>query len=416
MTDVVVAGGGSAGLAAAVAAARAGARTVLIERATALGGMGSLALVHTICGLYRRDGGEAVFANGGFAREFAARLRATGGAGEPVEMNGLWVLPHDPAAFAALAAVLVAETPGLDVWFGAELVGAVAPDGRLEHVEVSIEGTRRTGSARAFVDATGDAAVTALAGAAFAQEEGARLQRPAYIVRLGGGPGALEGEARLKLAHALAGAVRAGDLPTGALGAAFRAGIHAGDIFLTLDLAAGGAAWDPCAPDALADVEAVGGAVTREIVAFLARTVVGWERAEVAEWPVRPGVRESRRPRGVYELSGEDVLTGAQFPDGIAEVAWPLELRERATGPRWRHPRGGRPAQIPLRALRHRDVENLWVAGRCISCDHAAQAAIRVMGTCLATGEAAGRAAASDFGAGPDWNRLAASINQERRC
>jgi hypothetical protein len=417
MTDVVVVGGGSAGLSAAVAAARAGARVVLVERAASLGGMGSLALVHTICGLYRRGGEEPTFANDGFAREFAARLLDAGGARGPVSMGGLWVLPHDPREFAALADIIAAETPGLEVWREAELVGAESEDGRLGRVEVVTEGVRQVVCARAFVDATGDAALTALAGADFAQTEGARLQRPAFIVRLGDGPETgLDGEARLRLAHALAGAVRAGALPPEALGAAFRSGIKPGDVFLTLDLAAGGDGWNPAEPGALAAVEALGRSMAAAIVAFLARTAAGWERVEIRQWPARAGVRESRRVSGVYELRGDDVLNGAQFADGIAEIAWPLELREQATGPRWRHPTGEQPAQIPLRALRHRDVANLWVAGRCLSCDHEAQAAIRVMGTCFATGEAAGAAAALTANAAPDWNQLAARIRKGRAC
>jgi FAD dependent oxidoreductase len=71
-----------------------------------------------------------------------------------------------------------------------------------------------------------------------------------------------------------------------------------------------------------------------------------------------------------------------------------MELREKPTGPRWRYPENDRPTQIPLGALKVANVTNLWTAGRCISCDHEAQAALRVIGTCLATGQAAGLAAA----------------------
>src|SRR5690606_11787358 len=91
---------------------------------------------------------------------------------------------------------------------------------------------------------------------------------------------------------------------------------------------------------------------------------------------------------------------------------WPIELRERHTGPRWRFPEGNRPTHIPLRALRVRGAENLWVAGRCISCDHEAQASIRVIGTCMATGQAAGAAAAlqAATGAAPDAHAVRGAI------
>src|SRR6187401_2996476 len=113
--DVLVAGGGSAGIAAAVAAARVGARTLLVERHGLLGGMASVALVHSICGLYRLDDGSKppLLANGGFAAEFARQLLASGGASGPVRMGRVDVLLQRPAAFAQLSDTLVRQTPGL---------------------------------------------------------------------------------------------------------------------------------------------------------------------------------------------------------------------------------------------------------------------------------------------------------------
>src|SRR5437588_456312 len=103
--DVLVAGGGSAGLAAAVSAARLGARTLLVEHHGSLGGMAPAALVHSICGLYHlpKGGSAPAFANEGFAQEFARRLLLTGGASGPVRMGRVDVLLQQPTAFARLA-------------------------------------------------------------------------------------------------------------------------------------------------------------------------------------------------------------------------------------------------------------------------------------------------------------------------
>jgi hypothetical protein len=126
---------------------------------------------------------------------------------------------------------------------------------------------------------------------------------------------------------------------------------------------------------------------------WLASKSERWRASYISQWPVRAGIRESRRWLGEYVLTGADVRAGNRFEDEIALATWPMEFREDPKGPKLRYPDDNRPAGIPLRCLRPAGVEHLWVAGRCISADHEAQASIRVMGTCFATGEAAGRAA-----------------------
>jgi len=105
-------------------------------------------------------------------------------------------------------------------------------------------------------------------------------------------------------------------------------------------------------------------------------------------------------------------LRGTPHEDVVALGTWPMELREKHTGPRWRFPDQLRPTQIPLDALRSDSFSNLWFAGRCMSCDHEAHAALRVIGTCMATGQAAGAAAALQAreGAPPDAAAVRAQI------
>jgi hypothetical protein len=388
--DVLVAGGGSAGLAAAVAAARLGARTLLVERHGALGGMVSAALVHSICGLYRLPEGDAapVLANGGFAAEFARRLLASGGATGPVRLGRVEVLLQRPAVFAHLADVIVRETPLLTVRLHTEMIGAG------ETVALSCRGQREEIRPRIFVDATGDAALATLRGAPCEMEGAARLQRPAFIFALGGvASEALADDARLRLAQRLAQAVKAGTLPAGALGAHVRGSGQTGEAFVTIDLE-GGVDFDPLSAACLSRLEIEGRDLAQRIAEFLRNQVEGFAASYIAAWPSRVGVRESRRIVGRYRLEADDLLRGAEFPDAVAIAAWPMELRETASGPRLRFPTNGQPCGIPLRALRARDDEALFMAGRCISCSHEAQASVRVIGTCLATGEAAGLAAA----------------------
>lgn len=419
--DVLVVGGGSAGLAAAVAAARSGARTLLVEWHGTLGGMATAALVHSVCGLYLlRDEPGAVPANPGLATEVADRLQACGGAWGPVRMGRVDVLPHRPAAFARVADELARETAGLEVRFHTAAIAACG-GARVASVELFCRGVRETVLPGAVVDASGDATVVALVGAGFEIEDAPRLQRPAYVFVLEGlDAGALVDDRRLRVAHRIATAVRAGELPGGARGASLRAADRTGEAFVTIDLdPPDRMAYDPLDARCLAALEVHGRALAFALERFLRAHVDGFARCWIAALPARVGVRESRRALGEIRVETADVEEGATFPDQIALATWPMELREQATGPRLRYPRDGRPTGIPLRALRPRGVANLLVAGRCIAASHEAQASLRVIGTCLATGEAAGRAAALLAARGVahyDTSALADAVNASRRA
>ena len=396
---------------------------MLIERHGFLGGMGTAALVHTICGLYclsEEPGAE--YANIGFASEFAERLQNCGGASAPVRMGRVDVLPHDPVAYASLADDLVRETLNLQTMLHAEIHTVEQTDVGWR-VHIISRGTRLVLEAAAIVDATGDATLAHLAGIPTIQTEAALLQRPAYVFKLCGVTGhLLDDDARLKLAHAIAFAVRDGGLAKAALGAGFRKGMHAGECFITLDLAGESVTsppYDPTDPACLTEVEQTGRALAVEFVQWLVNRAEGFQHAWIVAWPTRAGVRESRSVVGQYQLTEDDLLSGHEFEDSIAQAAWPIELREKPIGPKWIFPTDGKLGMIPLRCIRSAVAQNFFVAGRCLSATHRAQGSIRVMGTCMATGEAAGLAAASIISdpalAFPHgWTALAAHVRSLR--
>jgi hypothetical protein len=391
--DLAVIGGGSAGLAAAVTAARTGARVLLAERHGFLGGMGTASLVHTFCGLYLlREEPGAVLANPGFSSEIAARMIEATGIG-PQRMGRVDVLPQHPVDFVRIADEMVSAEPSLETRLHTEVSAVSRGDGQWE-----IQLCGRAGlylvAAKRLIDASGDAVAAILLGEGSAMAEAPKLQRPAYVFGVHSEV-SMADESRLHTAGLIVEGVRGGHLPPEALGITFRASGRVGEIFGSIDLAGGETVsdFDPLDPACLTGLELRGREIASAVMRWLASKSERWRASYISQWPVRAGIRESRRWLGEYVLTGADVRAGNRFEDEIALATWPMEFREDPKGPKLRYPDDNRPAGIPLRCLRPAGVEHLWVAGRCISADHEAQASIRVMGTCFATGEAAGRAA-----------------------
>ena len=390
--DVAVIGGGSAGVAAALAASRAGARTVLVEREPVLGGNASHALVHTICGLYLPvDAGEAVLGHTGIPREIALAL-----GGVPERAGKVWYLCAPPAALSALYSERCRAEGSLELWLDRELEAAeLARDpGGESSLALRGPGGARELRARVVVDASGDAAVACLGGAAWEIAPATLLQCPSYIFRLEGvDDAALAGFARVRLTTAVAGATRSGALPSGAESVVLRACGAPGQVFVTLNVARpAGAGWRPLDRDCVAALESSAREAATAIADFLRETRPEFASSRVAEHPRRIGIRETRRALGPVVLTADDVLAGIRRDDEVALSTWPIELWHDHRRPTFEYPRGA--CSIPLGALVSRTHPRLGMAGRCVSATHEALGALRVIGTSLATGEAIGRAAA----------------------
>ncbi len=390
--DVAVVGGGPAGFAAALGAARAGARTLLLEREGRLGGNATQALVHTICGLYRNDEERAIPAHVGLPVRVAAALERLGGAGPPTAAGRVFYLPMQPAAFGALAHDCCERASGLELRTGTALTGLRLGESP-ELVFVGPQGESRA-VAHSVVDASGDAAAAALAGADSEATPPARLQRASYIVRLDGVTEAgLAGFARLQLTAGVARAASRGELPAECASVVAREGGCPGSLFLTLTLPPlAGRPFAPLDADYVAEQSTHARTLAATIVDFLRATREGFAAAGVADWPARIGIRETRRALGRVVLERDDVLEGRRRDDEVAVSSWPIELWEDHRRARFEHPEG--PCSVPLGALVSRSHPNLGMAGRCLSASHEAHGALRVIGTALATGEAIGVAAA----------------------
>lgn len=410
--DVAVVGGGSAGIAASACAARLGARTLLVERADVLGGNATQAYVHTICGLYLpADSDTPEYANRGFPPHFARALRAAGAAGSAERAGRVFVLPTYPPRMAEVAAQLCAAAPHLEVRTRCALRGAtLQSDAHTPHtLQLHTDaGEAFEIEATIVVDASGDAALGALGGAEIVAPAPRELQIPSYIFRMEGVESAeVEGFARLRLTHAVAGAVRSGDLPEGCESVLVRRGAAPGEAYVTLNVPRPpGDSYAPLDPAHLAALEARARADAERVATFLRRTRAGFESSRVLAWPQRLGIRETRRLRGAEELDRDAVLEGRERDDAVAVSSWPIELWSDHRRARFEYP--ARPCSIPLGALVSRSHPRLGTAGRCVSASREALGALRVIGTALATGQAVGAAAALAADAGVGLDAIAA--------
>ncbi|GAB4335607.1 MAG: FAD-dependent oxidoreductase [Desulfobulbaceae bacterium] len=379
--EVLVAGGGVAGVAAAVGAARSGARVLLVERYGFMGGMAAAALVSTICGLYPRSGkGNPEPLPGGFAAEVAARIGADGAA-QPLELSGgLHVLPCAPWRMVRLADRLVREEK-IGVLLHACISTVVCENTRVVEVRGMAWDRPVVIRPASVVDCTGEANLAALAGGETLRAGG---QDASVLFRVNG-LDAGEKAQRVALVRRIVRAAEQGVLPESCRNLTFAPGpVDTGSGLLQVPLAA-------VLGETATDLELRGREVIEQVVCFLERELPPSLRPE---FPVQVGIRSGRRAAGRETLSVSQVLAGGSRPDGVARGCWPVEIWRGGRRPEVRHLPEGAWYEISAGCLTAAGLDNVFMAGRCISADEEALASARVIGTALETGFGAGVLAA----------------------
>jgi hypothetical protein len=401
--EVVVLGGGPAGIAASVAAARAGRRTLLIERYGFLGGMGTAAGVTNFCGLHANVHGGMHRVVQGVASELLARIDRLGGLNAPHLILGkILAQAYDTAAYKIAADDLLAAHK-VDILFHALGAGVVMHDDKRIHaLMVETKAGRQAVIAGIFIDCSGDGDLAAWAGAAFEVGDNAgSMLFPSMMFRLNGIDPQKAGEAWRTIPALMEQAEAAGThkFPRkAAIVRPQRSGIEWRVNFTQL-ARPDGKAVNGLVPDELTRGEIDGRRQALEAFEFL-RTVPGFEKSYIVDLPPQLGIRETRRVIGGHMLSGEDVLGCASFNDSIGVNGWPME--QHVAGdvifkfPPIPESRGFN--ELPYRMLVPEGLDNLLMAGRCASMTHDGQSAARVSGGCFVMGEAAGTAAALALG------------------
>ncbi|EPZ48132.1 FAD-dependent oxidoreductase [Alicyclobacillus acidoterrestris] len=387
--DVVVVGGGSAGVAAAVGAANVGAKTLIVERNPYFGGAGTHSSVFSYCGFFAQaEPLQQVV--GGVGAQFLAELSAIGPEIEPrrnpASGNVIVIADGEKSKYALDRLLLRA---GVVPRLHCQVIGAQVQGNRVVEIECVDHAGRLTVSADAFVDASGEADLTTLAGGAvrFGDDEG-QVQAGTLVMRIGGVARDVP-IARELFTEAIQLGKQAGiDTLSKEKGMVLR--LASGDILaLFVDESVNGL-------DA-ASLTAAEMSARQQAWSYLdvfRRHVPGFESAYLIQTGPALGIRETRHVRGQYTLAGEDVLSGVRHLDAVARGGWPVEIHQPGAPAVYQQIRDKSYYDIPLRSLAVEGFSNLWCAGRIISCDAIAFASARVMGTAFATGHAAGVAAA----------------------
>ncbi|MDO9094896.1 MAG: FAD-dependent oxidoreductase [Rubrivivax sp.] len=398
--DVLVVGGGPAGLAAAVSAARHGARTLLVERYGFLGGMGTAGGVTNFAGLYGKRGGVMQQLVHGVADELLARIDTLGGLNAPQDglQGRIRVRSYDVAAYKCAADGLLLGA-GVQLLFHAWAAGVVMDGDRITAVLIETKSGRRAVSARQVIDGSGDADIAHFAGVPCTLGDGhGDMLYPSTMFRISGvdAPRAQAAVGDFKAIDALmTAAADRYDFPR--RGAILRPQRNPSEwrANVTQLRNAEGRAVDATDAVQLSAAEIEGRRQIVEYMRFLRAEVPGFEHADISEIAAQVGVRETRRVHCQHMLTGAEVLQGARFDDSIGLNAWPVE-KHVAGGVEWAFPvdPDNSHNQLPWRMLVPQRVANLLVAGRCAGMEHLGQSAARASGACFVMGQAAGTAAA----------------------
>ncbi|CAN5852793.1 FAD-dependent oxidoreductase [soil metagenome] len=389
-TDVLVVGGGAAGVAAAVAASGKGLKVTLLERNLYLGGKATAAEVGTVCGLYAFSRlPDTKYIVKGFAKEFAASLQQRSGTIALKNNEGLHYLPYDIAVFKQICLEYLNENK-VNICFNSILEAVYINDEKISAVAVKTGDTIQQYHVKALVDCSGDAAISRAANLEIIASD--RYQAAAQVFSLKNI--SEENEARLGmiLIKALRSAIDEKKLPDffdrvyivqGSLKnnhVSLKLGIPVKVTYKTGNLE---------------EINRSANDFVQDLTDFLVKNIPAFQYAVIDHIAPETGLRVGARSLGKYMLTAEDVLQCNKFDDAIANGSWPIEEWGQHKRVQMQYFNYDDFYQVPARCLRSKNIGNLFMGGRNISATDTAIASARVMGTCLQTGYAAGYMAAA---------------------
>ena len=418
--EVIVLGGGTAGMIAATASARSGARTLLVERDGYLGGTATWGI--PFLGFFSGNGTQVV---GGLPQELVDRMIELGGSMGHAR-GGTWstgerkidyefsLTPFDPE-YLKMASQEMALEAGVDLMFQAILCDVQTDNAKVKTIDViTVEG-KKSVSAKIFIDCTGDAMLTWMAGFPTEMRGRGNMQNVSHMIRLANVDvdrmvQCLQEDAEIKgiqdwhirlvrgklvdseeegYVH-VAGKAQLWDdrPPLTFTGVRWRKDEMSFNITRTTNI-------DPTIAEDITRAEISERKNVKNVVKAFRENIPGFEKAYLAFSSIRVGIREGRRIKGLYTLTEDEVVNQSEFEDGIARGAYPIDIHDPKGGnTQFTFIKEGGSYALPYRCLIPEGSANLIVAGRCASSTGKALGSVRLMACCMAQGQAAGTAAA----------------------
>ena len=408
-TDVLVVGGGPSGIIAALAAAESGLKVALLEQRGFVGG--NLTIGLPVLGFLSQKGEQIIK---GLPQKLIDRLRAVDAAGEhqPCPLHVSLTL-IDPEAVKSVALEMLRES-SVEIVLHTACAGVIMDGDRLSGIITESKAGREAVLAKVIIDCTGDGDVAFRAGVPCEKgDEHGGMQPPTLMFCMAGVD---TDKLRMSIANEpetydidfippdyfarnrrfivvglrkLIQQARAAGYSIATDRTILITGFREGEVWVNMTRVKG---VDGTDPHSLPAGEIKAAAQVDDIRRYLIAYIPGFENASLTRIAPFLGIRETRRIVGQYVLTRDDILGCRRFDDAVAVGSYPVDLHrpnDDGCTLEW----CGDCYDIPYRSLVPQRVENLLVAGRCISTTHEAMAAIRVMSTCMAMGEAAGRAA-----------------------
>ena len=395
--DIIVLGGGPAGIAAATTAAEAGHKTLLIERLGFCGGAAVSGMSGTICGLYNSvedpqaaQPQQLIF---GFAERMRSALDLQGGLTAPQIYGKTWVATHDCATYKKVSTDLLLNS-GVQILYHSEMIDVLVQNNVIDGLVLHTKSGFTKVLAGRFIDCSGDADIIFRAGLSTTKGNNGVIQNPSMMFKIGNvdiarylkywGDDTISPPKVVKKLEEREELIRKKVwlFPT----------VNPGEVLVNGTKITGfdGRALDVTDPLDHSEAEQFSIYQAKAFFNFLKEEIPGCENAYFIDYAQEVGVRQTRSITGVKRLTNEDVVNGRKLKDTIARSSWPIELHY-----------GSKPKtewliddyyDVPFGALVPSSGQNVIVAGRCLSAEHEALASCRVTAQCFEYGRAAAMA------------------------